>query len=233
MPVMKAEAVRRTGQSGIVMDLSDLEREAAGIVGRARAEAAKMVADARAAAERDAARIREEAKQAGQQEGLRVGAAAGRKQGHDEAVAQVAQKLAELVEKWSKALEVFQRNMPVHVADAKTDVVRLALAIAEKVTHQEALRNRKVAAATVEEAFRLIGNARKAVLQVNPGELAMLETYVPELVAKMRTIESVELAADEGVTAGGCVVRFGGGQVDARLETQVGRIAEELMSGEE
>ena len=36
----------------------------------------------------------------------------------------------------------------------------------------------------------LIGSARKAVLHVHPEELTNLQKYVPELLAKMRGIES-------------------------------------------
>lgn len=232
MPVMKAREAQRTRPSAIVMDLSDLEVEAGAIVARARQQAAKIVAEAQAAAEQDGLRLRDEARHMGREEGLQAGAQAGREQGHQEAVAKAAAGLAELVENWSQALQVFQQNMPVHMADAKTDLVRLALAVAERVTHQEALRNAQVAEATVEETLRMVGSAQKVVLHVNPAELERLEKYVPALLAKVRSVELVKLVADETVTVGGCVVRFGEGEVDGRLETQLQRIATELLAGQ-
>ena len=45
--------------------------------------------------------------------------------------------------------------------------------------HQEALRNARVAEATVAEALRMVGSARKVVLHVNPEELAGLEKTCP------------------------------------------------------
>jgi flagellar biosynthesis/type III secretory pathway protein FliH len=137
----------------------------------------------------------------------------------------------ELVGQWSQALGVLQEHMAPHHADARADLVRLALAVAERVTHAEGLRNRKVAEATVAEALRTIGEARKVMLHVNPAEAEAMEAYLPDLLAKLGTIESVELKEDESVTAGGCEVRFGGGVVDGRLETQVKRIADELIAG--
>ncbi len=61
MPVMKAQATPRVMQSAIVMDLSDLEREAAQIIVRARSDAARIIADAKSNAEREAMHIRDEA----------------------------------------------------------------------------------------------------------------------------------------------------------------------------
>jgi flagellar assembly protein FliH len=232
MPLMKAQSGSRVRQSAIVMDLSDLEREAGSILANARAEASRIIVDARTAAERVGAGIREEARQAGHRDGVASGLEEGRKFGHDEAVAQTAEKLAALLERWSKTLDVLQQHMPAHVADAKTDLVRLALAVAERVIHQEAIRDRKVAQSTVEETLRLIGSARKVVLRVHPDEMASLEKYLPDLIQKVRTIESADLVADENISPGGCEAQFGAGKVDARLETQIQRIADELLAGE-
>ncbi|HVT82749.1 MAG TPA: hypothetical protein VHM90_19080, partial [Phycisphaerae bacterium] len=151
MPVMKAQQAVMSRESAIVMDLSDLEREAATIVSRARAEAARLMNEGRAAAERDSQKIRELAHEAGHKAGFAAGMAAGQKQGHDEAVAGAAAQLKDLPARWGQTLELLQQHMPTHVADTRTDVVKLALKIAARVTHQEALKNRQVAVAVVEE----------------------------------------------------------------------------------
>jgi flagellar assembly protein FliH len=232
MPLMKAQDVQRARPKTVVMDLSDLEHEAATIVSRARGQAEQIVADAVAAAGKEAVKLREQGRVAGHAEGYKQGLEQGQKQGHDEAVAAVSQRLNELLDRWTQTLDILQQNMPAHVADARSDMVRLALTIAEKVTHQSALRNKQVAQATMEDTLALIGSARKVAMHVHPDETAVLETYLPQLLAKMRTIESVELVPDETVGAGGCVARFGAGEVDARLQTQLERIANELLAGE-
>jgi len=157
----------------------------------------------------------------------------GLKAGHDQAVLQVSQQLTALTDRWSKTLDILHQNMPTHIADAKTDLVRLALRIAWRVIAQESLNNRKVAEQTIEETFRLIGNSRKVSLRVNPDEEAQLAEYLPDLLTKLRTIESVELLADDTILPGGCIANFGNGQIDAQMETQLQRIAEELLTGEE
>jgi flagellar biosynthesis/type III secretory pathway protein FliH len=232
MPVMKAQDVQRTRQSAVVMDLSDLEREAGQILSRAKEQAEQIIADAVASAGKESAKLREAGRLAGHAEGYEEGMAKGLKQGHDEALAAVSQRLAELLDRWSKTLDILQQNMPAHVADARSDMVKLSLAIAEKVTHQTALRDRAVAQATMEDTLGLIGSARKVVIHVHPDEEALLQEYLPDLLAKMRTIESVELVSDESVGAGGCIAKFGAGEVDARLQAQLDRIANELLAGE-
>jgi flagellar biosynthesis/type III secretory pathway protein FliH len=232
MPVMKAQDVQRTRQSAVVMDLSDLEREAGLIVSRAKEQAEQIVADAVKAAGAESAKLREAGRLAGHAEGYEAGMAQGLKEGHDQAVAAVSARLAELLDRWGKTLDILQQNMPAHVADARSDMVKLSLAIAEKVTHQTALRDKTVAQATMEDTLALIGSARKVVMHVHPEEEALLQDYLPDLLAKMRTIESVELVSDETVGVGGCVAKFGSGEVDSQLQAQLDRIANELLGQE-
>ena len=229
MPIMKPQTPPRTRESPIVMDLADLEHCAVEIISHARQDAARILADAKSAAQRETLHIREQARQAGHQEGLQTGLAEGRKQGHDEALAAATAQLKDLTSRWSQTLDLLHQHMPEHVADARMDLVQLALAIARRVTRQEALRNRQVAANLVEEALRTAGAARRVTLLVHPGEADALEIYLPDLLAKLRSIEEVELTLDDTVSPGGCVARFGTGQIDARIETQLDRIAAELL----
>ncbi len=229
MPVMKAQHLQRTRATPIVMDLSNIEQEAASIIAQAKAQAAQIMDNARAEADRLRLRVLEEARNAGKAEGFQEGLAQGQKQGHDEAVAQVSVQLQELSSRWAQTLDLLQQHMPAHIADAKTDLVRLALMIARRITHDESLKNRKVAPAIVEEVLRSIAATRRVALHVHPGELPQLETYLPALSATFRGIEEIQLVSDESVSAGGCIARFGAGEIDARVETQLQRVAEELL----
>ena len=69
-------------------------------------------------------------------------------------------------------------------------------------------------------------------MHVNPAEEARLEEYLPELLGHLRQIEEVELVGDETVSPGGCVLRLGSGEIDARMETQLASISEELLGAE-
>ena len=232
MPVLKAQAMQRASESAIVLDLSDLELEAARIVSQAQAEASRILTEAKSAAEREQLKIREQSRLAGHKEGKDAGLQEGRKLGHDEAVAAHAAQLKELTARWSQTLEVLHQHMPVHLADVKTDLIKLAQAIAARVTHAEALRNRQVAPAVADEALRMIGAARRVGLHVNPVEEQTLEEYLPDLLGQLRQIEEVELIPDEAISPGGCVLRLGSGEVDATMETQLARISEEILGGE-
>ena len=233
MPVMKAQQYCPGRESAIVMDLSDLEREAGQIVAHARAEAVRLMTEGRAAAERESHRIREAARDAGFKEGLEAGKVQGKQEGHDEAVAAVTVQLKDLTARWSQSLELLHQHMPTHIADTRTDIVKLALKIAERNTHQTALLNRQIAPAILEEALGMVAAARLVNVHANPIEIESLNKYLPDLLAKLRSIEQVKINADASITPGGSILRFGSGEVDARLETQIKRVADELLADQE
>ena len=233
MPLVKAHHQSLPArQSAIVMDLADLEQQASKMIELAQRQAQEILAAARAEAEREGVELREQARQTGQREGYEAGFQAGQAKGHEEAVAQAGEGFAALVARWSATLEKLEANLPMHLADVRVDLVKLALAIAAKVTRQEALRNTGVMHTNVQEALALVTAGRSVVVQIHPDEMAVLEGYLPQLVERFRSISGIELKADAGIEPGGCVLAFGSGEIDARLETQIQRIADELVGPE-
>jgi len=232
MPVMKSHLSSAARQSAIVMDLSDLESQAARILTDAKAQGQDVLKHACAQATQQSDSIREAARQAGHAEGYAAGLAEGQKQGHDAAFAQAQAALADLTARWSQTLDIFQQNLPTHLADARLDLVRLAVAIATRVTRQEALRNSGVIEDTLDTALKLVTAGRSVSVHVHPDEANTVEAYLPELLAKLRSIPEIQLQPDNAITPGGCRVHYGSGHVDATLETQIQRIADELLTKE-
>src|SRR5689334_8883855 len=100
MPVVKARETNRLQNSAIVMDLRDLESQAAEILTVARAQAAQIIQAGKTQAESEAKKIRDIARQAGHAEGLETGLKEGREKGHDEALAATKTTLADLTTRW-------------------------------------------------------------------------------------------------------------------------------------
>jgi flagellar assembly protein FliH len=232
MPVVKAQQTHHLQNTAIALDLSDLEEHARNIIKKAHAQAATIIETAKTQSAADAQAAREEARRTGHDEGHKAGLEQGLTAGRQQAQAQHAPAIQQLVSHWAQTLTIFQQNLPSHLADARTDLVRLAIDIAAAVTRQESLRNTNVAKANVDASLALVTAGRNAVLQLHPDEIPTLEDYIPELLATFKNVTSIELQPDPSVEPGGCITRFGAGQVDARLETQITRIADELLAKE-
>jgi flagellar assembly protein FliH len=173
-----------------------------------------------AAAEAEAARIRDQAREQGMQEGF----AAARQ----EALAQMAPAAHALGEA-VRALEELQADSADRVEGQAVD---LAVKIAEKVVAGAIAAQPERLHDVVRGALRTIVERERVVLLVNPADLDLMRDGVADLSGSLGGIDHVDVQEERRVHRGGAIVRTSFGEVDARLETKLERardaVAEEL-----
>ena len=170
----------------------------------AQAEADRLIAAAQAEAEG----LRETARQEGYQAGFLQGEGTARAQwqAHIEALAAEAQTLLAARKTWFQA--------------AESEVVRLALMVAERIVHRTA-RDPEAVAALVRALLAHLGDAAVTRIRVHPSDAAGL-AGLPEL-------QGVSLKADPAVGLGGVVVETLTGRIDARFATQFRELAAAVL----
>jgi flagellar assembly protein FliH len=187
------------------------------------------------AAQEEGEQIKREAHAQALAEGRRAGIAEGlelgRKQGRDEALAGQREELAELVGAMTQAVQELDGARLALEAESKTAVIRLAIAIAERVTKRLGVVDAEVAVANVEEALRLVVHSADVRIAVHPSQRATLTDVLPRIRAKWPALKHVDLVEDGSIAPGGCRIYSGGGEVNADLDLQLARIAEELVPG--
>ena len=211
MPVIRDAASELEYAS---FSLPDVEQEAAGILEDARSRATAIL---------------EQSRQDGHREGFNQGLAEGRELARREALDQHAAAIAQVVSALDAALRDVQATRETLISASAQDATRLAIAIASKVCGQMAMGSRMVAEHNVSAALRLIGRGREVRLCVHPSDAEHLHSILPELQRRNPTLVSIDLAADAGVEPGGCRVHTCEVMIDAGIQTQLDRIAAELL----
>lgn len=177
-------------------------------------KAEKIIAEAEA----DAARIRAEAEKIkGDVERVREDA---RKEGF-------AAGEAEGKARTTEALISLERRRERFYAGAEPEIVRLAVAVAEKVIGVIANERPDVVKDVVRQALeRSIGD--RIVVRLNPEDYntVMSENY--EFKDVIDRTKRIMFKEDEGIVKGGCVVETEVGTIDAQLETQMEAIRKAL-----
>jgi flagellar assembly protein FliH len=123
-------------------------------------------------------------------------------------VAQLEEQHAELLTRW------------------EADLTVLAAQLAERILQQELDRRPAQSAALVREAVALAAGLPMAALRLHPADLELLTAPGSQRLAG----PGCELIADSQLQRGGCVVELAGGEIDARIETRLTRLVEELTS---
>ncbi|HLM01783.1 MAG TPA: type III secretion system stator protein SctL [Pyrinomonadaceae bacterium] len=173
----------------------------------ARAEAARIIAEAEAFA----AEIRREAQEE---------TASLRRQAYAEGM---EKSLAEFERNLLEALEIRERVW----RETERDLLRLAIRLAEKIVGREISTDKKTISDIVAAALQNARQQEKLTVRVNPSDLSLIEEEREKFLPSGRA-RFIDLVADPRVSSGGCLIESEVGTIDARLETQL-RVLERAL----
>jgi flagellar assembly protein FliH len=235
LPIVKKIHARELLRSAVVLDLGDVGREAADLIEVARNEAESLLADARI----EAARLTECAAEIGRAEGMAAGEAAGRAeglaagatQGREEAMNAMTEELNSIATGWNEALVGLMASRDAIREEARRDLLRLSLAIAERVLGRLPAHQPSFVADQVSGAIEMLAGSTSLRITLNPEDVPAVEEHLPAVMATIRGSEDadVSIETDPEIVRGGCVVRAGDGEIDARLDVQMSKIVSGLF----
>jgi flagellar assembly protein FliH len=104
------------------------------------------------------------------------------------------------------------------------EIVKLSLAIAEKVIHAEATTNREVIQGVLKEAIRNIGDRENMKIRVHPNDFRYMMEIKNDFLKDFDGIRNVVFSEDESLQRGGAIIETTCGEVDARLGQQYSEI---------
>jgi flagellar assembly protein FliH len=107
---------------------------------------------------------------------------------------------------------------------AEHDMVRLAVAMAERVLRRAVDVDRELLLVMARSAVDRLGDHTVATIHLNPIDLDVLTAGGPPLFRK-----SVDLVPDAHVARGGCLVRSDFGTVDVGIEAQIRELTYSLL----
>ena len=194
------------------LNFEDLAVEADQRLVEARAEAARIVAQAHEQAES----IRQQAAEAGAQAAV-------------EAVGQmVAEQLSPAVSALQQAADDLQHAKQAWLSHWESRAVRLSTAIAARIIRGELHRRPEITVTLVREALELAAGSPVVRLHLHPDDHESLGTEVQSLIGSMSALSRAEITADATISRGGCRVETRFGTIDQQFESQLKRIEEEL-----
>lgn len=229
MPVIKASQSAPLVKSAVVLDLGDLSRQAEAILAAARQEAQTIIRQAQEEARRIATQSHAEARAQGLAEGRREGFQQGLREGRQQALEEARPAFQALEKRWLEALEHWDAQRQDLHRQACSAVLELAVKLAEKIVHRCIEVDPSIVVDQVAAALEYLLHPADVTIRIHPKDRPVLEEALPALMKRFAQVRHAHLVEDPGLTPGGCLLSFGHGSVDARLQTQLRRIAELLL----
>jgi flagellar assembly protein FliH len=131
----------------------------------------------------------------------------------------VEQFLASLEEQFRQVKERFEEN-----------VIKCALAVAERIVKREIARDQEFVLTQVREALKRVVGVSRIQLRVHPSDETLLQSRRAGLMEASDSLREISIEADETIEPGGCIVESESGSVDAQLSTQLQQIEEALLA---
>ncbi|RKP55456.1 flagellar assembly protein FliH [Cohnella endophytica] len=208
--------------------LADAEHTAQQILIQAQAEAAEIRATAQRETEawwqsqRDEDHLhREESNRQGFEDGHRSGTLQAEEdvKRNWEARMQEAQAIVE---------EAYAAKASV-ITEGETFLVELSCSIAEKILNRKLAKAPEMAMKLFEKALSRRKEQGVITLCVSPSQFAFVQAAKEELSHFLDSQAELQIVPDSSVQEGGCIVRSAFGSIDARVDTQLEAIREQLL----
>jgi flagellar assembly protein FliH len=213
----------------VAFNFSDLRRACDDHLTAVAEKSRRIVQDATT----DSDRIRRESAEAGRRDGYRDGLKAAEAEVAGRVERLAAERLAQQLETVLPAIRSVADELRLErdrwAARWEAEGVRLAVAISEKLLRRSMAADPGLADGLIAETLRLAAGAPKLTVRLSPTDHDRLGGSVAALAAAVGQLGETEVVADPAVGVGGCVVETRHGRIDGRLETQLERIAGELI----
>jgi len=227
-------------QPFVALNLRDVETSAREAVEQARAEVRRMLSEAVAKAREMEVVAAARGEKAGYDAGFKKGEEAGRQAAFAAEKERIAAATATVREALLGVLTEVENRRHELLAEARQDLVGLAVAIADRICRTQLCRSQDHVRPLVAEVIDLAGKHAGLVLRMNPADAQAAEMFLGEMFGRLNGgaaspagLETpVCLIEDARVARGGCIGERSGGSVDGRFEAQMERIVAELMGTE-
>lgn len=132
-----------------------------------------------------------------------------------------------------EALSAATRAVPmIHkdiLAKGEEQIVKLAIAIAEKILHTEVTTRKDAILEVLKNAIRSVADTDGMKIRLNPLDFRYMMEVKKDFLQSFDSLRNVMFEEDSSIKRGGAVVETALGEVDARLESQLREIKTSML----
>jgi len=114
-------------------------------------------------------------------------------------------------------------------AGLEPEILKLALEIANKVVHREISESEDFVIQTIKSSLYQLRERQDLKIRVNPSDYDLVREHKDDISSACDGVRHLEVIEDRRVDQGGCIIETAGGQLDARIDTQLQEVERALM----
>ncbi len=194
-----------------------------------REQAQRMLLEAQQQVEQIRKNAVEQGRQTGLAEGLKQSETQIQQRLQQQAEQLTQQRLSALLPVLQKASGQLQQERQNCLAHWELQAMELVMTVCEKLVHQQLAVDPLLLKARLSEILQLTIGAHQIVIRVATTDLEQLGPELETVIQAVEQRAEVQILADPALAPGDYIVETEHGQIDARIQTQLNRIAHELI----
>lgn len=226
--VLKADDARMLG-ARVAFNFDDIQSRCDDYLNKVKEQARQILAEAHQEAAETRHRAEEQGRELGRQHGLVDADVQIEERARDRAEREVHRRLKTVLPALEAAARAVASERENWLSEWETAAIRLAVAIAARILRQTLDDDPKIAVGMIHDALQMAAGSTRLKLRLHPEDVQLLGDNAAEVVAALASCGEPSIVADPTVERGGSVVETQQGTIDARLETQLSRITQELL----
>jgi len=128
--------------------------------------------------------------------------------------------------------ETIETTKATWVAQWEKTAVRLAAVMAAKVIRRELASDPLIPVELVREALELASGEPRMIIRLHDADHPKLLPHIEKLIKSLAAAAEVEIVADPEISPGGCRIDTPYGAVDQRMDAQLERTMQELLTAD-
>ena len=222
--IVKAQLVRDLSVRP-AFNFVDLRQEADDVLARARRTADELLDAAR----QEIASLQDQTRSAARNEGLRNAREEIELRAVEVANQRLNDQLQTALPALKSAAEALQAERDRWLIRWEQTAIRVGVAIAEKLVKSQIATRPALATGMIADALRLAAGQPRVTVHLHPDDMAAWGDQGPRIIESLTACADSTLVADPHVSRGGCRIETIHGEIDARVETMLERLTDELL----
>ena len=158
--------------------------------------------------------------------------AGGDRTGYERGLAEGMARAREVTQRFEGAIADAIQQRQSLLEQARQQVLKLVLQISRKITFEAVQADPEVTATIINGVIDTLIDRSRLRIKVHPDHLPLIEPHLNEFLGTDAAVKDISLQADPRVRFGGCLIETPKEDVDARLDSQLEVIEEQLRRAE-
>ncbi len=157
----------------------------------------------------------------------------GYEEGYQKGIETGHREAQEVVHNFATLIKDATNQREVLYEEARSKILELIILISNKVTCGAARIDPEVTASIINNTIDKLVDKSRIKVKVHPDHLPIIEQQIDRFKGESTVIKEIIIESDKRVRHGGCFIETPTGDIDARVESQLGIIAESIGENED